>query len=314
MARRGAGLGLAPMNRLHVYVRPVDEANGVAGVILISRDFLKAGHLPTLLSAFFYFDMSFMVWVLLGALAVQMSGDIGLNAAQKGFMVAAAGARRCPAACGVRHPRRSTEAAPRRHHRPAHRHRRARAAPGSSAFTLMPARWASAWFWALLAHRSPLPCRSRLAGIRRSIRAWRSASRALVTPALSSHRCSRPAWPRRHRLEQRARPRRRFRSWSRSPFICLPRKTAPRAPPPKKWAEYLAVLRMSDAWWFMFFYSVTFGGFVGLASSLADLLQHGVRTRCGEGRITSRRAACSSARWCDPSVARSRIASAASRR
>ena len=49
---------------------------------------MKAGHFPTLLAAFFYFDMSFMVWVLLGALAVQMSAEIGLNAAQKGFMVA----------------------------------------------------------------------------------------------------------------------------------------------------------------------------------------------------------------------------------
>ncbi|MBL8539028.1 MAG: MFS transporter, partial [Betaproteobacteria bacterium] len=28
------------------------------------------------------------------------------------------------------------------------------------------------------------------------------------------------------------------------------------------------VLKDKDAWWFMFFYSVTFGGFVGLASSL----------------------------------------------
>ena len=55
---------------------------------VINREFLKAGHLPTLLSAFFYFDMSFMVWVLLGALAVQMSADLGLSAAQKGFMVA----------------------------------------------------------------------------------------------------------------------------------------------------------------------------------------------------------------------------------
>jgi MFS transporter, NNP family, nitrate/nitrite transporter len=32
--------------------------------------------------------------------------------------------------------------------------------------------------------------------------------------------------------------------------------------------EYLAVLRIGDAWWFMFFYAVTFGGFSGLASSL----------------------------------------------
>ncbi len=33
------------------------------------RGFLKAGHAPTLLCAFLYFDISFMVWVLLGALA-----------------------------------------------------------------------------------------------------------------------------------------------------------------------------------------------------------------------------------------------------
>jgi NNP family nitrate/nitrite transporter-like MFS transporter len=46
-------------------------------------------------------------------------------------------------------------------------------------------------------------------------------------------------------------------------------KDSPTTPPPKKWAEYLATFRMSDAWWFMFFYAVTFGGFVGLASSLS---------------------------------------------
>jgi MFS transporter, NNP family, nitrate/nitrite transporter len=45
-------------------------------------------------------------------------------------------------------------------------------------------------------------------------------------------------------------------------------KDSPAAPPPKGWMEYLAVLRIGDAWWFMFFYAVTFGGFVGLASSL----------------------------------------------
>src|SRR5262252_2257032 len=55
---------------------------------MIDKSFLRAGHLPTLLAAFFYFDMSFMVWVLLGALAVQMSAELGLQPAQKGFMVA----------------------------------------------------------------------------------------------------------------------------------------------------------------------------------------------------------------------------------
>ena len=45
-------------------------------------------------------------------------------------------------------------------------------------------------------------------------------------------------------------------------------KDAPNAPPAKSLLEYLHVLKDKDAWWFMFFYSVTFGGFSGLASSL----------------------------------------------
>ncbi|PKO55083.1 MAG: MFS transporter, partial [Betaproteobacteria bacterium HGW-Betaproteobacteria-19] len=45
-------------------------------------------------------------------------------------------------------------------------------------------------------------------------------------------------------------------------------KDAPECPAPKRLSEYLSILKDKDAWWFMFFYSVTFGGFVGLASSL----------------------------------------------
>src|SRR4051794_15348868 len=37
------------------------------------RDFRRAGHFPSLLSAFLYFDVSFMIWVLVGALAASMS-------------------------------------------------------------------------------------------------------------------------------------------------------------------------------------------------------------------------------------------------
>jgi NNP family nitrate/nitrite transporter-like MFS transporter len=39
------------------------------------RDFRKAGHWPSLLCAFLYFDVSFMIWVLIGALAVSISAD-----------------------------------------------------------------------------------------------------------------------------------------------------------------------------------------------------------------------------------------------
>ncbi len=34
------------------------------------KAFKQAGHWPTLLSAFLYFDVSFMVWVMLGPLSL----------------------------------------------------------------------------------------------------------------------------------------------------------------------------------------------------------------------------------------------------
>src|SRR5512147_3053654 len=50
--------------------------------------FWKAGHRPTLFAAFFYFDISFMVWVMLGPLGVAVATDLHLSPAQKGLMVA----------------------------------------------------------------------------------------------------------------------------------------------------------------------------------------------------------------------------------
>ena len=54
----------------------------------MKTSFLKAGHTPTLIAAFLYFDLAFMVWVILGPLAPLISKDLGLNAAEKGLMVA----------------------------------------------------------------------------------------------------------------------------------------------------------------------------------------------------------------------------------
>ncbi len=51
------------------------------------KEFLKAGHLPTLLTAFLYFDVCFSVWVVNGAMAPFISQEFNLTAAQKGFMV-----------------------------------------------------------------------------------------------------------------------------------------------------------------------------------------------------------------------------------
>ena len=52
------------------------------------KSFLQAGHTPTLIAAFLYFDLAFMVWVLLGPLAVGISADLGLSHSEKGLMVA----------------------------------------------------------------------------------------------------------------------------------------------------------------------------------------------------------------------------------
>jgi len=52
------------------------------------RGFFKSGHLPTLVAALLYFDVSFMVWVLLGPLAPFLREAFQLTAAQQGLLVA----------------------------------------------------------------------------------------------------------------------------------------------------------------------------------------------------------------------------------
>lgn len=49
--------------------------------------FRQAGHWPTLLAAFLYFDFCFAIWVLNGAMAPFISEAYGLSPAQKGFMI-----------------------------------------------------------------------------------------------------------------------------------------------------------------------------------------------------------------------------------
>jgi NNP family nitrate/nitrite transporter-like MFS transporter len=239
---------------------------GAEGYV-INREFLKAGHLPTLLSAFFYFDMSFMVWVLLGALAVQMSADLGLSPAQKGFMVALpvlAGAL-LRVVFGVLVDRLGPKLA------------------GVIGQLIVIVGLSLAWLIGVKTYQGTLavglvlgvagasfavalPLASRwyppqyqgialgIAGAGNSGTVFAS----LFAPTLAV------AW-----------------GWNNVlGFAVIPlaiafvvyvfaAKNSPNAPPPKKLPEYAAVLRMGDAWWFMFFYAVTFGGFVGLASSLA---------------------------------------------
>jgi NNP family nitrate/nitrite transporter-like MFS transporter len=55
---------------------------------MISKKFFQAGHFPTLIAAFLYFDVSFMVWVLLGPLAPFLGEQLHLSATQKGLLTA----------------------------------------------------------------------------------------------------------------------------------------------------------------------------------------------------------------------------------
>ena len=50
--------------------------------------FMKSGNFPTLIAAFLYFDVSFMVWVLLGPLAPFLSQQFHLTPYQKGLLTA----------------------------------------------------------------------------------------------------------------------------------------------------------------------------------------------------------------------------------
>lgn len=50
--------------------------------------FFRSGHWPTLLAAFLYFDVSFMVWGLLGVLVNYIAADLPLSPIQKGLLVA----------------------------------------------------------------------------------------------------------------------------------------------------------------------------------------------------------------------------------
>ncbi len=230
------------------------------------QSFLQAGHTPTLIAAFLYFDLAFMVWVVLGPLGVGIARDLGLSHAEKGLMVATpvlAGAL-LRIVMGILVDRLSPKKA---------------AIIGQ---LIVIAAMLYAWLAGVHSYAevlvlgvflgvagasfaAALPLASRwyppqhqgtamgIAGAGNS----GTALAALFAPGLAA-----------------------AYGWTNVfgivlvPLLivlvafCLMARDAPDAPPPKTVGEYLKVLGDRDAWWFMFFYAVTFGGFVGLASSL----------------------------------------------
>jgi len=233
---------------------------------MMKKSFWQSGHTPTLLSAFLYFDLSFMVWVLLGPLAVQIATDLQLSPAQKGLMVATpvlAGAF-LRIFMGVLVDQIKPKMA------------------GLIGQIIVIASLLLAWLHGLenfqqalmlgiglgfagAAFAVALPLASRwyppehqgtalgIAGAGNS----GTVFAALFAPSLAVAY----GWNNVFGLA--------LIPLGIAMIIYLVfAKDSPDAPPAKSLTQYLAILKDKDAWWFMFFYSVTFGGFVGLASSL----------------------------------------------
>lgn len=231
-----------------------------------SRDFFKSGHWPTLFAAFFYFDMSFMVWILLGPLGVQIASDLHLNAAQKGLMVA------LPVLAGA--VLRVVNGVL------VDRLRAKRAGIIGQAIVIV----GLVAFWATGIHSYvqiltlglilgvagasfavALPLASlwyppKYQGVALGVAGAGNSGTvfaALFAPALAA------AYGWINVIGLAAIP----LTAAFLIYLALA-KDAPERPKSKSFADYLKALRQPDAWWFMLYYAVTFGGFSGLASSL----------------------------------------------
>ncbi len=232
----------------------------------MKSSFLKAGHTPTLFAAFLYFDLSFMVWVILGPLGVQIAQDLQLTAAQKGLMVATpilSGAL-LRVVMGILVDHLKPKLA------------------GSIGQVIVIFALLLAWIFGIHSYDQVLALGLAL-GVA-------GASFAVALPLASRW------YPPEHQgtalgiagagtsgtgLAALLAPGLAVAyGWDNVlglavvPLVVtlaiylLMATDSPECPPAKPLMDYLKILRNKDAWWFMFFYGVTFGGFVGLASSL----------------------------------------------
>ncbi len=227
--------------------------------------FLKAGHTPTLLMAFLYFDVSFMVWVLLGPLANAIAPELGLDASQKYFLTALPilGGSILRLVLGLLTDR----IGPRR------------TALLGMALTCVPLLlgwlWASTYAHLLLvgvllgvagaSFAVALPLASRwyppqYQGLAMGIAGAGNSGTALST-LFAPMIAQKFGWHAAFAVALVPLGLAAIAFW----FLA---KDAPTQPAPKPLREYGQALAVADTWWFCFFYFITFGGFVGLASAL----------------------------------------------
>jgi MFS transporter, NNP family, nitrate/nitrite transporter len=229
------------------------------------NSFLKSGHFPTLVAAFLYFDVSFMAWVLLGPLAPFLSQQLHLIPYQKGLLTAIpllGGALFRPllGVLGERVGERKTGLL-------------------GLTFTIVPL--IIGWRFAhTVAHFYLLGFLLGIAGASFAValpiagRWYPPEYQGLVMGiAGAGNSGTLIATLFAPRLAQRF-------GWSTAfglavlPVVAvlilfsILAKDSPRRSAPPKWRDYSVLLREPDAGWFCFFYSFTFGGFVGLASFL----------------------------------------------
>jgi nitrate/nitrite transporter NarK len=242
------------------------------------RGLLKAGHTPSLVCAFLYFDTSFMVWVLLGALANSIVPDFGLNEAQRGLMLAVPllGGSILRLVLGLMTDHMGAR----------------RTGIIGLCLTLVPL--LIGWLWAdnfpavLLvglmlgvagaSFAAALPLASRwyppqYQGMAMGIAGAGNSGTALATlfaPMLARSL----GW---HAVFGLA----MLPILATLVIFVSFAKDSPTHPEPKRLADYAAVFKHADTWWFCMFYSVTFGGFVGLAVFLNSFfyVQYGFGAR-----------------------------------
>ncbi len=229
------------------------------------RDFRRAGHTPTLLTAFLYFDVSFMIWLLPGALANSIVPDFGLSDSQKGLMVAVPllGGAILRLALGLLTDRIGA---------------RRTAIIGMSLTTLpllLGCFWATSFSQMILvglllgiagaSFAAALPLASRwypakYQGLAMGIAGAGNSGTALATffgPRLAQAL----GW---HTVFGLA----LIPLLTTFVLFVIFAKDSPNQPAPRPLRAYADVLKIRDTWWFCLLYAITFGGFAGLASFL----------------------------------------------
>ncbi len=231
-----------------------------------AKSFWKSGHKPTLFGSFLYFDISFMIWGMIGPLSVVIAQNYPMDPVQKAQLVAlpVLGGSILRLVLGFL----SDYIGPKR------------TAQIGMLLTLVPLLLGWQWVQSL----DQLYVVAMLLGIA-------GASFAAALPLASQW------YPKEHqglamgiagagnsgtviatlfanRIAQH------FGSWeivfglAMIPMIIvfiyfsIFAKNSPNRPAPKTMAQYASVLKQRDAWVFCAFYCVTFGGFVGLANYL----------------------------------------------